>query len=273
MPGGRLEGAAPLVLAAQQRVAVATQMPVSARRGGEGLWEGLSSAGPKSPRLCSALAEMKQGLISVGIFCHQSKCGMVTVEKGLCPAHPAHWKGRRGRGEAELEPQNCCGWKRSLGKRPFRSSIPTAATKPWPQLPCPQPSWAPPGPGDSTTSLPGQPVPTAGTSSQPPGLCHAAGAGCLLRGEAPAGISLTLQLTVPAGTASGLLCCAWVPRGGHLGWLAGWLWAGRRAAGLCGQLPRPLTLLCSCRLLHHQVPEPHPGAGGGQTEFALPVFL
>ncbi|XP_064030834.1 protein strawberry notch homolog 2 isoform X2 [Pogoniulus pusillus] len=25
--------------------------------------------------------EMKQGLISVGIFCHQSKCGMVTVEK------------------------------------------------------------------------------------------------------------------------------------------------------------------------------------------------
>lgn len=40
-------------------------------------------------KLFSAVPEMKQGLISVGICCHHMKYGTVSVEKGTCPASPA----------------------------------------------------------------------------------------------------------------------------------------------------------------------------------------
>lgn len=34
-----------------------------------------------------------------------------------------------------------------------------------------------------------------------------------------------------------------------------------------------LRLSSACRLLHYQVPEPHPGAGGAQAECSVPVFF
>lgn len=44
-------------------------------------------------KLSSAVPEMKQGLISVGICCNQMKYGTVTVEKGTCQAFPAQRRG------------------------------------------------------------------------------------------------------------------------------------------------------------------------------------
>lgn len=50
----------------------------------------------KMQKMSSAVPEMKQGLISVGICCSQMKYGTVSVEKGMCGAVPA-----RGRGQME----------------------------------------------------------------------------------------------------------------------------------------------------------------------------
>lgn len=44
-------------------------------------------------KLSSAIPEMKQGLISVGICCNQMKYGTVSVEKGMCQAFPAQSRG------------------------------------------------------------------------------------------------------------------------------------------------------------------------------------
>lgn len=51
------------------------------RAGGTG-----GSPDPQMQKLFSAVPEMKQGLISVGICCHHMKYGTVSVEKGTCPA-------------------------------------------------------------------------------------------------------------------------------------------------------------------------------------------
>lgn len=44
--------------------------------------------------MSSAIPEMKQGLISVGICCSQMKYGTVSVEKGMCGAAPAQGRGQ-----------------------------------------------------------------------------------------------------------------------------------------------------------------------------------
>lgn len=44
-------------------------------------------------KLSSAVPEMKQGLISVGICCNQMKYGTVSVEKGTCQAFPVQRRG------------------------------------------------------------------------------------------------------------------------------------------------------------------------------------
>lgn len=49
---------------------------------------------PKIQKMSSAIAEMKQGLISVGICCSQMKYGTVSVEKGRCGAAPAQGRGQ-----------------------------------------------------------------------------------------------------------------------------------------------------------------------------------
>lgn len=43
--------------------------------------------------------------------------------------------------------------------------------------------------------------------------------------------------------------------------------------GPLGRLEGALRLSSARRLLHYQVPEPHPGAGGAQAECSVPVFL
>lgn len=48
----------------------------------------------KMQMISSAIPEMKQGLISVGICCSQMKYGTVSVEKGMCGAAPAQGRGQ-----------------------------------------------------------------------------------------------------------------------------------------------------------------------------------
>lgn len=48
----------------------------------------------KMQKMSSAIPEMKQGLISVGICCNQMKYGTVSVEKGTCGAAPAPGRGQ-----------------------------------------------------------------------------------------------------------------------------------------------------------------------------------
>lgn len=77
-------------------------------------------------KLSSAVAEMKQGLISVGICCNQMKYGTVSVEKGMCQAFSAQHRGEMKEAGGSWRSRSLC------------------------------------------------------TGTQPPGVCCAAGAGCLL---------------------------------------------------------------------------------------------
>lgn len=52
------------------------------------------SFNPAMHKLPSVIAEMKQGLISVGICCNQMKYGTVAVEKGMCQASPGQSRGQ-----------------------------------------------------------------------------------------------------------------------------------------------------------------------------------
>lgn len=74
--------------------------PCQARGGAEFL-EGKQSCrnavgrlNPKMQKMSSAIPEMKQGLISMGICCSQTKYGTVSMEKGTCGAAPAQGRGQ-----------------------------------------------------------------------------------------------------------------------------------------------------------------------------------
>lgn len=63
-------------------------------------------------KLSSAVPEMKQGLISVGICCNQMKYGTVSVEKGMCQTFPVQHRGEVKGGCPG--PPGPSGWERSL---------------------------------------------------------------------------------------------------------------------------------------------------------------
>lgn len=64
-------------------------------------------------KLSSAIPEMKQGLISVGICCNQMKYGTVSVEKGMCQAFPAQNRGEMKEAVVSWPTQPIC-----MGPRP-----------------------------------------------------------------------------------------------------------------------------------------------------------